>query len=187
MSPADADAPTISLRDVVRRFDVEGAPVLDRIDLEIAAGSLVALVGPSCSGKTTLLNLVAGLDRPDAGTVRVGDADVSTLDDADAARWRRSTVSSIFQAKGLVPHLTARENVDLALRLAGDTRGDGGADPVGEILTAVGLDEVVGHRPGQLSGGQQQRVAIARGLVVAPVSSSPTSRRPSSTPTRASA
>jgi len=156
----------VRLRAVGRVFDM-GTPVraVDEVSGDIETGSVTALVGPSGSGKTTLLNLIAGLDRPSTGTVDVLGQALGDLDDEALTRWRRSNVAFIFQAKGLVAHLTAAENVDTALRLVKRPRRER-ATAVEAMLERVGLADFADHRPAELSGGQQQRVAIARALVV---------------------
>ncbi|MEL6892941.1 MAG: ABC transporter ATP-binding protein, partial [Actinomycetota bacterium] len=174
----------VRLVDVERVYHSHGGDVraLDGVTAELEPGSITVLYGPSGSGKTTLLNLVAALDRATSGSVKVLGADLGALGDDAATRWRRANVASIFQAKGLVGHLTAAENVDLALRLVGASgRGDGrGAEQQRArrarrearrrhgtaTLESVGLGDHLDHRPAQLSGGQQQRVAIARALAV---------------------
>ena len=137
------------------------------VDLRVGRGELVAIRGRSGSGKTTLLNLIGGLDRPTAGRVVVDGDDVGAMGESALVRFRRSTVAFIFQAFGLLPILSAAENVEVPLRLvraesrARDAR-------VGELLELVGLGERAGHRPHELSGGEQQRVAIARALANRP-------------------
>src|SRR3954470_5429678 len=140
---------------------------LREVSFEVAPGEMVAVVGRSGSGKTTLLNLLGGLDRPDQGTVRVDGVEVTALDDAGLSRLRRETVSYVFQTFGLLPALTAAENVGVPLRLR--------RTPVPEreeraalLLDLVGLADHARQRPGELSGGQQQRVAIARALAASP-------------------
>jgi len=137
------------------------------VSLEAAPGEMVALVGRSGSGKTTLLNMLGGLDRPETGTVHVDGVEVTALDDAGLGRLRRETVSYIFQTFGLLPTLTAAENVGVPLRLR--------RTPVAEreqraalLLDLVGLRDHALQKPGELSGGQQQRVAIARALAGSP-------------------
>jgi putative ABC transport system ATP-binding protein len=133
----------------------------------IRRGQLVALIGRSGSGKTTLLNIVGGLDTPTSGVVLVGGQDVSAMPARERTLLRRSTVSFIFQSFGLIPMLTAAENVGIPLRIAGTPRAQR-EDRVALLLSVVGLDQHVNQRPGELSGGQQQRVAIARALAVQP-------------------
>jgi putative ABC transport system ATP-binding protein len=137
------------------------------VDLGLGEGELVVLHGPSGSGKTTLLNLVGGLDRPTAGRVWVDGAEVSALGEEDLVRFRRTTIGFIFQGFGLLPILTAAENVEVPLRLqkADPARREG---RVRELLEVVGLGGRANHRPYELSGGEQQRVAIVRALVNEP-------------------
>jgi putative ABC transport system ATP-binding protein len=137
------------------------------VDLRVGRGELLAVRGRSGSGKTTLLNLLGGLDRPTAGTVTIDGLEVSSLPEERLVDVRRRTVAFIFQSFGLVPILTAAENVEVPLRLvhaeprARDAR-------VAELLDLVGLGERARHRPHELSGGEQQRVAIARSLANRP-------------------
>jgi len=133
----------------------------------IRRGQLVALIGRSGSGKTTLLNMVGGLDTPTTGVVLVGGRDVSAMPARDRTLLRRSTISFIFQSFGLIPMLTAAENVGIPLRIASTPRAERD-ERVRLLLSVVGLDQHASQRPGELSGGQQQRVAIARALAVQP-------------------
>ena len=137
---------------------------IERFGLAAGDGDLVLLLGPSGSGKTTLLSCLAGLLSPAAGTVRVGETEVTALSGAALAQYRRHGVGIVFQAFNLIPSLTARENVAAPLRLAGVGRRAARlrADA---LLERVGLGDRAHHRPAELSGGQQQRVAIARALV----------------------
>ena len=137
------------------------------VDLEVRRGELVAVRGRSGSGKTTLLNLLGGLDRPTSGEVHVDGLPVHGLDEAALVRFRRETVAFVFQTFGLVPILSAAENVEVPLRLA---RAEPRARDarVRELLALVGLTERADHRPHELSGGEQQRVAIARALTTRP-------------------
>ncbi len=137
------------------------------VSFDVSPGEMVALVGRSGSGKTTLLNLLGGLDRPDSGTVHVDGVEVTALDDVGLSRLRRDSVAYVFQTFGLLPALTAAENVGVPLRLR--------RTPVAEreeraalLLDLVGLRDHALQRPGELSGGQQQRVAIARALAGSP-------------------
>ncbi|WP_337191406.1 ABC transporter ATP-binding protein [Nocardioides flavescens] len=161
--------PMVVVRGLTRTYGTGPAPVhaLRAVDLEVRAGELVAVVGRSGSGKTTLLNLVGGLDRPDAGTVEVDGTEVTALDDDGRSRLRRDTVAFVFQTFGLMPALTAAENVGVPLRLR-RTPAAAREERVALLLDLVGLRDHADQRPGELSGGQQQRVAIARALAGSP-------------------
>ena len=138
---------------------------LDTVTLSFPAGSFTAVMGPSGSGKSTLLQCAAGLDRPDSGKVAIGGTELSGLSETALTRLRRDRIGFVFQSFNLMPSLTAAQNVELPLRLAGRKTD---AKAVGEALAAVGLAGRAGHRPSELSGGQQQRVAIARALIARP-------------------
>ncbi|HEY7942497.1 MAG TPA: ABC transporter ATP-binding protein [Candidatus Limnocylindrales bacterium] len=137
------------------------------VDLDVAEGELLAVRGRSGSGKTTLLNLLGVLDRPTSGRVMLDDVEISALTDAQLVDVRRLTVAFVFQAFGLVPILTAAENVEVPLRLVG-AEGRTRDARVRELLDLVGLGRRMGHRPHELSGGEQQRVALARALANRP-------------------
>jgi putative ABC transport system ATP-binding protein len=137
------------------------------VSFTIGRGRLVALVGRSGSGKTTLLNMVGGLDSPTSGEVFVGGQNIATMSARERTILRRSTVSFIFQSFGLIPMLTAAENVGIPLRITGRPLAER-EERVRLLLSVVGLDGHANQRPNELSGGQQQRVAIARALAVAP-------------------
>jgi len=140
---------------------------LDGVDLAIDAGQFIAIKGRSGSGKTTLLNCISGLDQPTAGVVRVfGDA-IGTWSESRRTTWRRQQVGFIFQSLGLLPVLSAYENVELVLRLNGVGASERHKATL-EALELVGLTKWNDHRPYELSGGQQQRVAIARALAGRP-------------------
>jgi putative ABC transport system ATP-binding protein len=138
---------------------------LDSVSLSFPVGSFTAVMGPSGSGKSTLLQCAAGLDRPSSGKVSIGGTELSGLGETALTRLRRDRVGFVFQSFNLMPSLTAAQNVELPLRLAGRK-----ADPevTQTALAAVGLADRARHRPSELSGGQQQRVAIARALVTSP-------------------
>jgi putative ABC transport system ATP-binding protein len=138
---------------------------LDRVTLAFPAGSFTAVMGPSGSGKSTLLQCAAGLDRPDAGEVSINGTRLGGLGETALTVLRREQIGFIFQSFNLMPSLTAAQNVELPLRLAG-RRPEPKA--VEAALSAVGLADRATHRPSELSGGQQQRVAIARALVTGP-------------------
>lgn len=139
--------------------------VLKDITFELEAGGFLAIVGPSGSGKTTLLGLLAGLDRPTAGRVVLDGVDLAGLDEDARARLRRGKVGFVFQSFQLLATLTARENVQVPLELAGVENSAAAAD---ELLARVGLAERAHHYPAQLSGGEQQRVAVARAFSTRP-------------------
>jgi putative ABC transport system ATP-binding protein len=155
----------LRIRGVHRRFgDVHA---LRGVGFDVAPGSMVALVGRSGSGKTTLLNVVGGLDRPDEGTVEVDGTEVTGLSEDGLSRLRRVKVAYVFQTFGLIPVLSAAENVGAPLRLA-RTPAPEREKRVSLLLELVGLAGHADQRPGELSGGQQQRVAIARALAASP-------------------
>jgi ABC-type lipoprotein export system ATPase subunit len=143
-------------------------PVLDGVDLVVAPGDHVALTGRSGAGKTTLLSILGGLERPQAGRVEVDGRDLGGLDSRGLAAFRRETVGFVFQHFGLLDALTARENIELALSLAGRVPRRRRPARAAELLTAVGLAGRARHRPAALSGGERQRVAIARALANQP-------------------
>jgi putative ABC transport system ATP-binding protein len=137
------------------------------VSLSIEPGQFIAIKGRSGSGKTTLLNCLGGLDHPTSGVIRVLGNDISKMSDRNLTRWRREQLGLIFQSFGLIPTLSAYENVELMLRLVG-VPGHVRHTRTLECLKMVGLDKWVHHRPYELSGGQQQRVAIARALANSP-------------------
>ena len=140
---------------------------LDRVELSIPSSSITALLGPSGSGKSTLLHLIGGIERCQAGQIVVDEWPVSTLGAADLARYRRTYVGFVFQAFHLLPTLTAAENVEMPLVLAGQSPAERRHRALA-VLERVGLAERATHRPDQLSGGEQQRVAVARALIHSP-------------------
>ncbi|MEW6051105.1 MAG: ABC transporter ATP-binding protein [Candidatus Zixiibacteriota bacterium] len=142
-------------------------PVLRNISCEIPEGEFLALMGPSGSGKTTLLNLIAGIDRVSKGSIQVAGNDLSSLDDAQMARWRHRNIGFVFQFYNLIPVLNAYENVELPLLLTRLSKSER-KKQVEAALNIVGLGDRMKHYPNQLSGGQEQRVAIARALVTDP-------------------
>jgi putative ABC transport system ATP-binding protein len=159
----------VTLRSLTKSFSRDSQPIVvfDGLNLDFAEGSFTALMGPSGSGKSTLLNLIAGLDRPTAGTVTVGDAEVSAMSLGALAAWRARHVGFVFQSYNLLPVLTAFQNVELPLLLTRLTRAER-AEHVQTALGVVGLRDRAAHFPRQLSGGQEQRVAIARAIVSDP-------------------
>jgi len=162
-------SPLVRLDEVSRHFGKGGDLVraVDGVSLDIPAGVFFAVVGRSGSGKTTLLNLVGGLDRPTGGRIDFAGAEISSLPESGLTDFRRRSVSFVFQSFGLLPLLSAYENVELPLRIAGvpaKARGE----RVRRVLDLVRLTPRAAHRPYELSGGEQQRVAIARALVTEP-------------------
>lgn len=140
---------------------------LDDISLEIHAGEFISLMGPSGTGKSTLLNLVSGIDRPDSGTIVVDGTDITKLTRTQLADWRAANLGYIFQTHNLIPVLSAYENIELPtllLKLSTSQR----RRRVELALEAVGLSDRANHYPRQLSGGQEQRVGIARAIVAHP-------------------
>ena len=135
------------------------------VDVTFPRGQFAAVMGPSGSGKSTLMHLLAGLDAPTSGSVEIDGRDITAMGDAELTRLRRDRIGFVFQFFNLLPMLTAEQNVELPLRLAGRSAEDGW---VGRLLANVGLADRSGHRPAELSGGQQQRVAVARALVNKP-------------------
>jgi putative ABC transport system ATP-binding protein len=156
----------VAVDEVTRTFGSgrTAAAALRGVSFTVPAGQLVALRGRSGSGKTTLLNIVGGLDRPDSGQVRVADRDVTAMSDHERMELRRNSVAFIFQSFGLIPILSAAENVGIPLRIAGMPPKER-EERVRLMLDIVGLAEHARQRPGELSGGQQQRVAIADDVV----------------------
>lgn len=151
----------------IYKTTAQEVPALRGINLTLEPGKFVALKGRSGSGKTTLLNCLGGLDQPTRGKVIIFGEDISTLNEEDITRWRREQVGFIFQSFGLLPTLSAYENVELILRIAGRKPHDRHERAM-QCLDLVGLGKWVHHRPYELSGGQQQRLAIARALANQP-------------------
>ena len=159
----------VELRGVSKSFSKgeETITPLDNISMDIEEGEFISLMGPSGTGKSTLLNLVSGIDRPDAGTITVDGTDVTKLSRTQLADWRAANFGYIFQTHNLIPVLTAYENVELPtllLKLSSAKR----RQRVELALEAVGLSDRTNHYPRQLSGGQEQRVGIARAIVAHP-------------------
>jgi len=159
----------IHTTDVCRHYSMGESLIraVDGISIEVPAGEFVALLGTSGSGKSSLLNLIAGLDRPTSGAVIVEGRDLATLSRAELAQHRLRTVGMVFQSFNLIPTMNVIENVELPLRFAEVDRGqrDGLAR---EALERVGLGQRLHHRPSELSGGEQQRTALARSLINRP-------------------
>jgi putative ABC transport system ATP-binding protein len=159
-------AGTVRTEDICRHYTMGTSVIraVDGISFSVQAGEFVGLLGSSGSGKSSLLNLIGGLDRPTSGDVIVDGRSLAKLSNEELAQYRRHRVGMVFQAFNLVPSMTVAENVELPLRLAETDRGER-AGRVREALGRVGLSERLEHRPGELSGGEQQRVALARALV----------------------
>jgi putative ABC transport system ATP-binding protein len=157
----------IRLQDVHLTLTSQAGPVriLKGVDLEVAAGQALSVVGPSGSGKSSLLAIVGGIERATSGRVEVDGQDLAALDEDALAVFRRQRIGILFQAFHLIPTMTALENVALPLELAGTPRAFARA---AERLDEVGLADRLAHYPGQLSGGEQQRVALARALANEP-------------------
>ncbi|MBK8902940.1 MAG: ABC transporter ATP-binding protein [Anaerolineaceae bacterium] len=159
----------IRVENISRLYHVgsRAVPALQGVSLTAVAGQVVALRGRSGSGKTTLLNCIGGLDRPNSGRIWVGDDEVTQLAEARLVQLRRQRIGFVFQSHALLPTYSARENVDLMLRLANLSRKERLARTE-QVLRLVGLGKWMDHRPFELSGGQQQRVAIARAIATRP-------------------
>jgi putative ABC transport system ATP-binding protein len=165
--PAPPTAPLLRVRGLSKRFRADRPPVLEGIDLELRDGEYVAIVGESGVGKSTLLNLVAGLERPDAGKVCLDGVDVAALDDDAATLLRRRSLGFVFQAFHVLPYLSVAGNVELPLALLGVPPAER-ERRAAAMLEAVGLPLFGPRWPRELSGGELQRVAIARALVHSP-------------------
>ena len=159
----------VDVRELNRSFHGAGAVVhaVRDVTLQVYSGEFVALRGRSGSGKTTLLNLIAGLDRPDSGSVHLEGEEVSSASEGRLTALRRHSIGFVFQSFALLPLFSARENVELALRIAG-VHGRAASERSNEVLELVGLGPRADHRPYELSGGEQQRVAIARAIANRP-------------------
>ncbi|RSN99223.1 ABC transporter ATP-binding protein [Streptomyces sp. WAC 05379] len=157
----------VELRGVRRQYGRGSGAVhaLAGVDLALSRGTFTAVMGPSGSGKSTFLQCAAGLDRPTAGSVRLGGTEITRMRENQLTELRRSRLGFVFQAFNLLPSLTAEQNVLLPMRLAGQRQDRRRA---AAVLAQVGLADKARSRPGELSGGQQQRVAIARALVTSP-------------------
>ena len=161
--------PVLSIRGLVRTYKTGAGPlnVLHDVELDVEAGELVGLVGPSGSGKSSLLHAAGLLEHPDAGRIVIEGVDCSDLNEAARTRVRLATIGFVYQFHHLLPEFTAIDNVALPQMIAGQARVAARARAVA-LLGELGLAERVRHQPGQLSGGEQQRVAIARALANAP-------------------
>ncbi len=161
------DGLAVSARDVTKRYGSGDAAVdaLRGVSVNFPKGQFAAVMGPSGSGKSTLMNILAGLDMPTSGSVMIDGTEITTLKDKPLTLLRREKVGFVFQFFNLLPMLTAEENLELPMAIAGRR-----IDPEWErsLISAVGLEDRRRHRPSELSGGQQQRVALARGLIARP-------------------
>ena len=157
------------LERLCRDFQVgdEVVHALDHVDLEVQPGEYISIMGPSGSGKSTLLNILGLLDRPTSGTYQLDGSDVSGLDDNTLTEQRQEHIGFIFQSFHLIPRLSALENVELPMLLAG-APVTARRERAREILDSVGLASRLHHRPDQLSGGERQRVAIGRAIIMKP-------------------
>lgn len=161
--------PLVEIRNLTKSFRKgdEVITPLDAVDLDVEAGDFLSMMGPSGTGKSTLLNLVSGIDRPNTGSITVDGVEITRLSKGRLADWRAANLGYIFQTHNLVPVLTAYENVELPTLLLPITAGER-RRRVELALEAVGLRDRANHYPRQLSGGQEQRVGIARAIVAHP-------------------
>ena len=159
----------VTARGIVKSYDVGATrlTILRELDLAVAAGEMVAIIGASGVGKSTLLHVLGGLDHPDQGVVTIGDANVTGMPDSARVAFRNRKVGFVFQFHHLLPEFSALENAEMPMRIARLPQGE--ARPrAEELLRRVGLGERLTHKPGMLSGGEQQRVAVARALMMKP-------------------
>lgn len=163
------DGPAIQVDDLVRQYRMGETIIraIDGVTLSVQPGEFVALLGTSGSGKSSVLNLIAGLDRPTSGRVIVHGSDLAQLSREELARYRLRTVGMVFQSFNLISTMTLAENVELPMRFAEIDRSKRGP-LAGEALARVGLKARMNHRPSELSGGEQQRAALARALINQP-------------------
>jgi len=159
----------ISAQGIVKSYEVGGSrlTILRNLDLDVAAGEMVAIVGASGVGKSTLLHILGGLDRADEGTLVVGDGRLTTMEDQEIVAFRNQRIGFVFQFHHLLPEFSAVENAEMPMRIARLPLNDA-RRRASELLQRVGLGDRLTHRPGMLSGGEQQRVAVARALIMRP-------------------
>jgi len=162
-------APLVSAAGLSRSFQGPGnrLHVLRDLDLEVQAGEMLAIVGSSGVGKSTMLHLLGGLDRPDAGTIDIDGERITDMSDTARVAFRNAHVGFVFQFHHLLPEFSSIENVEMPMRIAG-AANDAATTRARELLDRVGLADRADQRPGTLSGGEQQRVAVARALVMRP-------------------
>jgi putative ABC transport system ATP-binding protein len=155
----------IEIRELRKTYRVGkvDVPALRGVDLTVATGEFLSIIGPSGSGKSTLFHIIGGLTPPTSGQVRIADQDLAHMSDADRTRMRKRTVGFVFQKFNLLPNLTARDNIAVARHIAGLDAKPG--PEFEEILNVLGINGRLDHKPAALSGGEQQRVAIARAIV----------------------
>ncbi len=161
--------PFLDVQSLAKSYPVGGTrlTVLHELELSVERGEMVAIVGASGVGKSTLLHVLGGLDSMDSGSVRIGDIDIGGMADADLVAFRNRHVGFVFQFHHLLPEFTALENAEMPMRIARMAASERRARAT-LLLDRVGLGDRLEHRPGMLSGGEQQRVAIARALAMAP-------------------
>lgn len=152
----------ITVKNIHKSFDT--LEVLKGVDLEIADGEIVSIVGPSGAGKTTLLQIIGTLDKPDAGSVEIDGINVGKLNEKRLAAFRNSSIGFVFQFHQLLPEFTALENVTIPALIAGTSTAKA-EKKARELLNYLGLNERMHHKPAEMSGGEKQRVAVARALV----------------------
>lgn len=157
----------IALHNVSKSYPHREVPVLDQFSAELLAGEFVSLMGPSGTGKTTILNLIAGLDSPDQGAVLICGQNLRALGDRQLSRLRLSSIGFVFQSFNLMPELTVQENLEWPLEFAGKSRAEV-RSRVASALDLVGMSGFERRFPSQLSGGEQQRIAIARAIAPQP-------------------
>lgn len=160
----------LEIADLRKSYPVRDEPlvVLRGLDLSVESGEMVAIMGASGVGKSTLMHVIGGLDRMDSGRVTLGDSELSSLPDADLVAFRNRHVGFVFQFHHLLPEFSALENVEMPLRIARLPATEV-TRRASDLLDQVGLTDRMSHRPGMLSGGEQQRVAVARALVMRPL------------------
>ena len=151
---------------MVYRLGKVEVPALRGVDITVKEGEFVAIMGPSGCGKSTLLHLMGGLLRPTCGRIHIGGVDIGSAPDSVRTEFRRRRMGFVFQGYNLLPTLTARDNIELARQIYGN--GKRGETRVQEILTLLGLQNKMDHKPSELSGGEQQRVAVARAVINSP-------------------
>jgi lipoprotein-releasing system ATP-binding protein len=163
------DEPLVHVEGLVKSYVVAGGDVhvLRALDLDVRRGEMLAIVGASGVGKSTMLHLIGGLDQPDAGSIDIAGSRLTEASDAARVAFRNRHVGFVFQFHHLLPEFSARENVEMPMRIAG-TSAKEASQRASELLARVGLHDRELHRPGMLSGGEQQRVAVARALVMRP-------------------